>query len=176
VVGLLVLAAKSAKDGLERHKLFLLFITGSSSSVFLAVLSIKAHHYTPLHTRYFTFCIPFCTLFTVYAFKLIWEGDRLKKIVTAGLFFFMALPLLTLHVIFLHPKGLKINYNHQSIAATIVKNGAHDIELPAWREAFLLQCFLPKNYDVTYRIDSANNNFVIHNNGVAEVTPVVRHD
>lgn len=137
-----------ARTKVEKRNLHLLFWTGVSSSVFLAALCFKSGHYTALYYRYHTFGIPFATLFTVYSIWLIakYSSRSWLAISLAG---GITVATVVLFFIGINPKVV-VKYNHFAVAEQLMKADVHEVTLPSWRDAWLIQCRLTNKYPMKY--------------------------
>jgi len=168
------LAARSLR---ERQKLIILTALAVSSTIFLAALSIKAHHYTSLYNRYYSFCVPFCSLATAYILYLIFKNVNCSSTAYGGLLSVIVMPSIMLCILFNRPTKPAQAYNHIDIARSIITGKAATLTVPAWNEALLVHCFLPANTSLQYIRDTTNPNFTIATPGASPITiPVIRHD
>ncbi len=172
VIALYFGALKFSKTPKEKRNLHLLFILGVSSSIFLAALSIKSHHYTALYSRYYTFCVPFATLFVAYALKVLYDG--VNKNLATGLVAIIVIPCLALLAMGAIKRKTHVKYNHLEVAGKISNEKINKITVPDWTDAFLLQSFLPSGYKIEYKIDSASTNFVLFHENKTDTIKVIR--
>jgi hypothetical protein len=173
LVALFIAAFKSAKTKDERQVLIMLFVMGMSSTAFLAILSIKAHHYTSLYHRYHAFGVPYATLFTAFALYLITQYAGTGAVQKVGVICLVVLPagmLYAISVIKAHPVQ---RYNHYAVASMIVHERVTKVEAPSWPDALLLHCFLPAGYKIDYVRNQNAPNFTLYSVQGTQVVPVV---
>lgn len=174
IVGIYIVALRLAKTSKERRDLHLLFILGVSSSLFLGALSVKSHHYTALYARYFSFCLPFTTLFTVYALKVIYSNLRIKQIISYSLISLVTIPSIVFFFVALVKYRPSEKYNHITIAKKIQEDKVDKVGIPDWTDAYLIQSFLPKGYKIVYTTDNTLNDFILFHGSSTEIIPVIR--
>ena len=180
----------AARSRTERQKLIILTALGAGSTIFLAVLSIKAHHYTSLYNRYYSFCVPFCSLATAYILYLLFKNSTKSSLARRT---FLArrsfsvggsaggavivIPSVMLCILFNRTTKAPQSYNHPEVARTITTSAATSVSVPNWKEALLVHCFLPAHTSLQYIRDTSNPNFTITTPGATPLTiPVIRHD
>ena len=144
----------------DKRHLHLLFLLGISGSVFLSALCLKSHHYTALYFRYFSFCIPFSILFTVYALYVIGKSHAVKKSLSVAITCFVMLPPLALFSIIFRG-GYKFKHTHNEIAFNASKNGYDKVIVKEWMDAFLIQSFMPDGKSLNYIVDSTVKEFLL---------------
>jgi hypothetical protein len=177
----------AARSRAERQKLIILAALGISSTIFLALLSIKAHHYTSLYNRYYSFCVPFCSLATAYILYLIFKNVNCSSTAYGGLLSVIVMPSIMLCILFNRPTKPTQSYNHPEVAQAItayettlppeLKRIIPTLTVPAWNEALLVHCFLPARTSLQYIRDTTAPNFTIATPGATPITiPVIRHD
>ena len=181
VSGLLVFALyyfslRIAPGKTEKRDLNILFALGISGTVFLLALSLKSHHYSALYSRYYSFCVPFATLFVAYALKLIFEKDGISGIVKYGIMSFLLLPCLIIFALGIVKDKPTLAYNHVTIANIIIDKNITRVEVPAWNEAFLVNGFVPASRNVEYVLNTSSNDFILHSQGGEERVPLLRVD
>jgi hypothetical protein len=150
VLLLYVAAVRYATSNVVKRNLHLLFLLGSSSSLFLAMLCIKSGHYTALYYRYHSFSVPFSILFVAYALWVLWNRYKSYHFRLAGIIAVFLLPSIGYYFIAVRTHKAKLSYNHINVAAEIVKNNVTEIEVPLWEDAYLIHSVLPANYKVDY--------------------------
>jgi hypothetical protein len=176
IFGLYAAAIKLAPSRREKMNLHLLFLLGISGTLFLSALCLKSHHYTALYFRYFSFCVPFAILFTVYALYIIYSAAAVKKVISIAVVCFVMLPPV---VLFARVVGgrYKVKYNHAMIARTITDNKLEKLVVPTWTDAFMVQSSLPKGFKLNYAIDTTLKDFVlIKADSVVKKVPIIRID
>ena len=177
----------AARSRTERQKLIILAALGAGSTIFLAALSLKAHHYTALYNRYYSFCIPFCTLATTYVLYLLFKSYPARRILFGALLAVIVIPSTMLCILFNRPTKAPQSYNHPEVAQAVINHHAvlptelkriiPTLTVPDWKEALLVHCFLPANASLQYIRDTTNPNFTITTPGASPITiPVIRHD
>ena len=183
----------AARSRTERQQLIILTALGAGSTIFLAVLSIKAHHYTSLYNRYYSFCVPFCSLATAYVLYLLFKNLQSRRILFGALLAIIIIPSLYISIRFNHPSPATASakegqsYNHPEVAQAVVTSEAAlppelrriipTLTVPNWKEALLVHCFLPAHTSLQYIRDTTNPNFTITTPGATPLTiPVIRHD
>ena len=180
----------AARSRTERQKLIILTALGTGSTIFLAVLSIKAHHYTSLYNRYYSFCVPFCSLATAYVLYLIFKNTKsslARRILFGTLLAVIVIPATMLCILFNRSAKAPQSYNHPEVAQAVVTHEAAlppelrriipTLTVPSWEEALLVHCFLPASTSLQYIRDTTTPNFIITTPGAAPVQiPVIRHD
>lgn len=150
ILSLYIGSIRVAASKTEKRNLHLLFVLGFSGSLFLGLLSVKAHHYTSLYYRYYSFCIPFCCLFTAYALYVLSKSNQINKLVKAALFSIVVLPAAALFLSGFKNKNERRDYNHVATATEIVKGNLNRLEVSQWEDALLVQCLLPKGYKIDF--------------------------
>ncbi len=176
VIGTYIAALKFSTTKEQKRNLNLLFILGFSSSIFLGVLSLKAHHYTPLYSRYYSFSVPFCTLFVAYALKVIVDAIDMKAVVAGAATALIIIPCCALFVLGNVKNAPILAYNHIPLAKTIVNDNIAKVEVPNWAEAFLVSSFLPADHKIEYVLNNTAYNFVLYKPAGIETIPVIRID
>ena len=176
VIVIYFVAWRMSKNKEEKRNLHLLFTLGISSVLFLALLSIKSQHYTALYSRYYSFSVPFSTLFFAYAVHICFTNPRFNKIIAGMVTIAIVIPCVAVCVIGNIKNKPKIAYNHLAIAKSIVKDKVMQVEVPAWNEAFLVSGFMPADYKVEYLLNSTSNDFVLHKSSGIEKIPLIRID
>ena len=175
VIALFVAGMKSAENKTQKRDLGLLFLLGAFSSLFLLLLSIKSHHYTPLYYRYYSFGAPFSCLFIAYLLYVLFSSYKKNFLITGMLTAIIALPSCALFVMGIVNDHPAIQYNHPAIASEIVKNNISKIEVPDWREALLVQSLLPQGYKIDY-FRNGDGYFTLYKQTGAEKIPVIKED
>jgi len=177
LVGLVYfMALRSAQDKQEKRYLNLLFALGISGTLFLAMLSIKAHHYTSLYFRYFSFCLPFCSLFTAYALFLIAKQPKVMLAVKGAAITVMTIPACLFFVAVLWKGKPRLNYNHVAIARSISAQNVTKLEAPQWSDILLVHSLLPHGYNIDYVVNPATTNFTLYKSGTADTVAVIRNN
>jgi len=177
VVLLYVAAVRHATSNVVRRNLHLLFLLGSSSSLFLAVLCIKSGHYTALYYRYHSFAIPFSILFVAYALWVLWNRYKLYNFRLMGVIAVFLLPSLGYYIISVKTHKARLSYNHISVAAEIVKNNVTEIEVPLWEDAYLIHSALPANYKVDYVQNKLSTYFTLQSaNGLVKIQKLAKNN
>jgi len=175
VLFLYVAGIKAALTAPDKRNLHLLFILGVFSSVFLVLLSIKSQHYASLYFRYYSFGLPFSSLFVAYLLYVFYKNAKINTVVKAGLWIVILIPACALFVISLKNDQPQLQYNHVAVADEIVKNKVVKIEVPSWRDALLLQSVLPKGYKIDY-FRNGSPDFTLYTANDTEKIPVIRED
>jgi hypothetical protein len=176
VAGIYAAALKMSASKEDKRNLNLLFILGISSTVFLALLSIKSQHYTALYSRYYSFSIPFSALFIAYALKVFFTNPGFNKLIAGAVTAIVVLPCVTVYLLGIIKNKPELKYNHLAIAKTIVNNNIAQVEVPDWNEAFLVNGFMPAGYKVEYLLNRSSPDFVLHKASGIEKVPLVRID
>jgi hypothetical protein len=65
-------------------------------------------------------------------------------------------------------------YNHVAVAQEIITEKTLKIEVPEWEDALLIQCFLPKGYQLDYVLNPNVPNFTIYKANTTKKIPVVK--
>ena len=175
VAGLYIAALKSTTNTIEKRNLNLLLILGISGTLMLALLSIKAHHYTPLYKRYHSFCIPFASLFAAYALYVLWGNPKVNKIVKAGALAVVLLPCCALFAMLLRSAPPAMNYNHPGLAYEIAKKHITRVAVPEWDDAFLIQAFMPEGGRLEYVISETPGYFILYTKNGMEQAPALKN-
>jgi hypothetical protein len=176
VIALYITGIKVANDKTERRNLHWLFILGVSSSVFLALLCVRSHHYTSLYYRYYSFGIPFCSLFVAWALYLCIKSSKVNKLIKYSLPVLVIGPVLILSVLQVRKDIPEVKYNHAAIAEEITRNKIDKLDVPDWRDALLVQSLLPNGYKIDYFRNPDVPFFVLHSATSEERIPVIRQD
>jgi uncharacterized membrane protein len=174
VIALYIAGLKASSNKIEKRNLHLLFILGISSSLLLAVLSIKSHHYTALYYRYYSFCIPFCCLFVAYLFSVFFRNPKINLLIKSCIFSIIVLPVCALFLSGIISSKPKVRYNHIAIAGEIARDKVVKIEVPEWEDAFLIQSFLPNGYKIDYVLNPTNHYFTLYKGTTEEKIPVIK--
>ena len=175
VIGLLITGYKLG-EAEQKKKVILLFILGISSSIFLALLSIKAHHYTALYYRYFAFCVPFTALFVAYVLMIILSSDKMNILLKTGFFALFFLPGMALFAMNLRPVNPRIKYNHTAIARAIIKDNITKVSAASPEDILMVQCFLPAGQKVAYDINTQNSDFILYRADGELRIPLIKND
>lgn len=173
VIALYVVAVRLSPTKKEKRDLHFLFLSGMSGTLFLSLLCLKSHHYTALYFRYFSFCVPFATLFTVYALYIVYNSPRVKKIAGSAAIALVTLPTMGFFSIILKG-GYKLKYNHMNVARMITDKQVDKLIAPNWTDAFLIQSSLPKGYQLNYMIDSTTKDLILIKTDTVNKIPVLR--
>jgi hypothetical protein len=176
VVVTYVAGIRVANTAAEKRNLHLLFLSGISSSFFLAFLSIKSHHYTSLYFRYYSFCLPFATLFTAYFLFVIFNSKKMSKVVNRIIMLIVLVPAVALSLVFNFKANPKVKYNHTLVARQIIKNNVRKIDVPEWKDAFLFQSILPEGYKIDYVVNPTSLYFTLYSTGAEEKVLVIRDE
>ena len=176
ILGLYVGALKSTANKTNQRNLNLLFMLGVSSTLFLAFLCVKSHHYTALYFRYFSFCIPFCCLFSAYALQLLSHNPKLHIAIKGGAVGIILLPALALFLFSIRGAGVPQQYNHPSIAEKIVAKHINKLSVPKWKDAFIVQCLLPRGYKIDYVRNEIAPYFTLYSGNAEENIPIIRKE
>ena len=175
VIGVYVAAIKMAATEAERKNLRFLFITGFISTLFLLFLCCNSKEYTFLYARYFSFCVPFATLYVVYALKVFFDNAKMK-LAPLALLLLIIVPCITLFLSGIIKNNPEIKYNHVAIAKKITAENIASIEIPDWRDAFMIQGFLPAGTNINYIFNATSQHFILHKPEGVEKIPVIRID
>lgn len=173
---LYIVALKATQNLQEKRNLHLLFALGISGTLFLALLSIKAHHYTSLYFRYFSFCLPFCSLFTAYALYIVTKQPKINLALKGAAITIMTIPACLFFVAVLWKGKPRLNYNHVAVARTIPEHQVTKIEAPQWYDIFLIHSLLPHGYNIDYVVKPATTNFTLYKPGSADTIAVIRNN
>ncbi|MBC7553832.1 MAG: hypothetical protein H7257_07615 [Taibaiella sp.] len=176
IAALYFAALKLATSQIEKRNLNFLVILGVSGTILLAALSIKSQHYTALYFRYYSFCVPFSTLATAYMLKIFFTNARVNKIMAAGIATVVFIPCIAIFALSIIKHKPELSYNHIAIAAELVKSNISTIEIPDWRDAMMIQSFLPANKNVQYLMNTSSQDFVLHTSDGLQKIPVIRLD
>lgn len=176
IIGLYVAALKSTNNRTNKRNLHLLFLAGISSSLFLALLCMKSHHYTALYFRYFSFCVPFCCLFTAYALQLVSHNPRLHIALKGAATSIIVLPSITLFILSMRNTTVPKQYNHSEVAGEIVAKHAGKLSVPKWKDALLMHCLLPRGYKIDYVRNEIAPYFTLYSGNGEEHIPVIRKE
>lgn len=172
--GLFIVALRTGQ-GVQKRIVVFLFLLGGSSTAFLAFLCFKSGHYTALYYRYHTFAIPFAVLFTVYALYILGTSRKSMQYVQ-----YLVLVVSVSLSGYLFILGLKspayLKYNHFAIAASIMEHNVHEVSLPSWRDAWLIQCRLSRGYELNYHKMPNTTSFVFDIDGKRQDIPVIAKD
>lgn len=174
VIGIYIAAVWFANTPKEKRDLHLLFLLGISSSLFLGALSIKSHHYTALYARYFSFSLPFTSLFIVYALKVLYTSPRIKKIFSVALTTLIVFPAVGFFLFGIVKYAPKEKFNHIAVAKKIEVDKVNKIVIPDWTDAYLIQSFLPTGYNIEYIIDNTSKDFTLFHGETIEKIAVIR--
>ncbi len=174
VVGLYLMAWRSAAQKDEKKRLNLLFLLGISGTAFLALLCFKSGHYTAMYNRYHSFCVPFASLAVAYALYLIAKSGYTNKLVKACAIVVFLVPSVALFFIAARSKNFAVEYSHTHIAVQIVHENISKIEIPDWDDALLLHALLPTGYKIDYVLNAASPYFALYKNGAVEKVPLER--
>lgn len=173
VLTLYIAAMGAATEKTDKRNLNLLFLLGLSSTVFLALLSIKSRHYTALYLRYHSFCLPYGALFVAYALSVLAKNNRLKPIIKIAAVCFFLLPALALYASSVRTNNAIRIYNHSVVALQIQREHITTLGVPGWREAFLVNAFLPRDYKIDYVRKGNGPYFTLYKSGKEETVPVL---
>ncbi len=176
VLALYFAGIKSARDKEQKTNLHLLFLCGAFGSLFLLALSIKSQHYVSLSFRYNSFCLPLTSLFIAYVVYLIFSNAKVNMVIKGGLLATIVVPVgayLVLHT--LH-EDATVWYNHVAVSNEIVKENVTAVDLPRWRDAFLIQAVLPGSYKIDYFCQPSAADFTLHKSSGDVKIPVIRQD
>ena len=174
VIILYVAGQRNSGNNNDKRNLSLLFLPGVSGSIFLAFLSIKAQHYTPLYYRYYSFCLPFCCLFTAYALQLIYSNPKINMLIKSSIISVILLPSMALFIIGIRNNKPDKQYNHIEVAKKITTGSVNKIEVQLWTDAFLIQCVLPVDYKIDYVRNKIAPYFTLYNAKGIQQIPVLR--
>jgi hypothetical protein len=173
-VGLLYFfALRFAAEPVRRRNLHLLFGLGISSSVMLAILCLKSGHYAALYYRYHSFALPFSIMFVAYALHVLIRSNAVLPLIKVGAVVFMLAPAAMLFISSERHANPPMKYNHLAVADEIVKKKASEIVLPGWRDAFLINTVLPREYKIDYVLNELDPYFTLKYNGQEERIRVV---
>jgi len=177
VIGIAIYSYTCTSSKNEKSKFSFFLFAGAGASVFLTALSIISHHYTALYNRYYSFSVPFTTIFIIYSFKIIYDSKKLSPILVTALLFLFFIPESYLHISGLRAKGPSVKYNHSQIADKIYAENIHELWVPKWRDALLVNCFIADNYLLNYHLgNTSDSSFVLLKNNVADSVRVVAID
>ena len=171
---LFISGLRLAKQKEQSRMLCLLLALAAGSSLFLGALCIKSHHYTALYYRYFSFCLPFCSLYIAYLFYLLYSGGKIKYQYTIVLVSLLAIPSLVFFAITASTKPNHVKYNHPGIAVKIQSDKVSRITVPEWRDALLINSLLPEQYKISYFCDPKADSFTLLSAKGEEKMPVYR--
>jgi 4-amino-4-deoxy-L-arabinose transferase-like glycosyltransferase len=173
VLALYISAVQFAADRTDKKRLHLLFLLGFSSTVFLGLLSLKAHHYTSLYLRYHAFCLPFGALFTAYALSVLVKSGRLNRYLKTAVVGFFIVPALAIYLLsVMHGSAIRV-YNHYAVAQQIKEGKMDKLGVANWRDAFLVNSFLPDNYKIDYVRKENGPYFTLYKAGREETIRVL---
>ncbi|MCD6012147.1 MAG: hypothetical protein K0Q79_2009 [Flavipsychrobacter sp.] len=158
----------------EKRDLHILFALGISSSIFLLVLSLKSHHYTSLYFRYYSFGLPFSTLFVAYLLYVCYNSPKVSGFIKTCLSVLLIIPAFVFFAIGTLKETSVLRYNHPSIAADIARNKVSKIEVPEWQDALLLHTLLPQGYKIDYFRSSEGPYFTLYKTTGVEKIPVIK--
>ncbi len=161
-------------SGGEKRTTHLLFAMGISGTFFLAFLSFRSQHYTALYHRYYSFCVPFCSLFTAYVLYLLSRNNNFNNLLKAGIISIFAIPACLLFFITAGKKTAKQKFNHIAVANQIVRDHVTKADVPEWQDALLLQCFLPEGYKINYTLNPSVPIFTLYKTDATVSVPVVK--
>jgi hypothetical protein len=176
LIGIYVAALKLAVTREMKRNLNLLFILGCSSSVFMAMLSIKSHHYMSFYNRYFIFCLPFAVLFMACALQVFYESVSVKKVLSIALLGVIVAPCIFVYTKFFMAELPKIKYNHSRIADKVLSDKVEKLLVPEMVDAMLVQCFLPASTNLQYSVDTSSKDFILISNSGQVRVPRVRNE
>jgi hypothetical protein len=175
LISLYVAGIKVAADGPKR-KLHILFILGVSGAVFLSLLCLRSHHYTALYFRYFSFANPFCCLFAAMLIFVLFNSPKINLVARLSLTALILLPVVGYFIMVQYKANPSVKYNHIAVAHEIVKDGVSRIEVPEWKDAFLIQSVLPAGYKIDYVRNATSPYFVIYKATGATKVLVIRKE
>jgi hypothetical protein len=173
---LYVLAMNMSTQKEQKRNLNFLMILGLSGSVFLALLSVKSQHYTALYARYYSFAVPFTSLFAGYALSIMFGNPKSNKVFAGLVATIIIIPCVLVYMVGMLKNKPTVSYNHTAIAKEIANNSVTVIEVPGWNEAFLVSGFMPKGYKVEYRLNAASGDFILHKQSGIDKIPLIRKD
>lgn len=173
LIGLYIFSVLSSRTIQQKNNLHILFGLGISSCFFLAALCLKSHHYTALYFRYHSFSVPFAVIFTVYCIYIISQSQKISVILKAGITLLIVVPTALYFFVNIKEKDT-LKFNHMDVAKKIVTDGVNKITVPNWTDAFLIQSFLPKGYNLEYSLDITSQDFVLDSRKGIEKVKVIR--
>ncbi len=175
VIALYLFAVKATADKVKKRNLQLLLLLGGSGTLFLAFLSIKSGHYTALYFRYYSFCIPFSCLFMAYTMYVVCNSPSINQFIKAAIPAFIIVPTLLFFVLANRVRP-DVQYNHHQVATEILRDNVTRMGVPRWRDAFLVQAFLPGRYKIDYELNPNDPNFTLYKTNTVEKIPVIKGD
>jgi hypothetical protein len=174
VLGLYFAGILAATTREQKRNLHLLFALGAGSSLFLALLCVKAHHYTALYYRYFSFCLPFASLFVAYTIYVLHASKKLSNLATTVLTALLLLPCLGLFITSVKNAHTEVKYNHAAVAIIAQESKVTAIAVPEWRDAFLIHSFLPQGLKIDYFRTPLSPDFTLTGANGSQKIPVIR--
>ncbi len=175
VIILYVAGVKLATGKEQKRNLHLLFALSTTSSLFMALLCLKSHHYTALYYRYFSFCLPFCCLFVAYVLYVFFTNPNLNRLFSAGTACLFIVPSIILFGTWARKNKPVVKYSHPMVTSRISRE-SRKIEVPQWRDAFIINALLPDGFKLDYFRNPAAADFTIYNPDGPLRIPVIRND
>jgi hypothetical protein len=164
---------KSKAADLDTTKYKFIFLLGLCGTLFVAIICINYKMDVVFDPRYSIFSVPFCTLFLVYFFHLLYNSVK-KPVFFAVLAVMLILPAHR----FIHSqfgnRGLPCS--DLAIADRIEKGGVHKVGVSTLVHAVFINCLLPKNYDITYYLNPASSNAKLYGTDKVEEIPITGDD
>jgi hypothetical protein len=136
---------------------------------------LNSHHYTALYYRYFSFSLPFCSLFVAYLLYIFYTSGKIKKLFTTAVAGVLIVPSALLFITWAGKYNPELKYNHPFVAGRLGP-GSRKLEVPQWRDAFLVNALLPVGNKIDYFRNPAATEFTIYRADVAIKIPVIRND
>jgi uncharacterized membrane protein len=150
-----------------KRKYNVLFLLGAISSVFIGGLAYVSHHAMLFSFRYFLFSVPFCCLFITLFLKYVLGYKKLHIAIKLTIAFLLINPDIFEFVLNRLNK-IPIPSNHVEMAQKIVADNVHKIEVPEASDAIFINCFLPRNYSITYEINSKSHDVAFYKDNTVE--------
>ena len=160
----------------QRKNTVLLFVLGISGTIFLALLSIKAHHYTALYYRYYSFCVPFASLSVAYGLMILAQNRKINPIIKTLLIAVFLIPGVVLFAMGVKKANPEVRYSAIAIAKTIDNDNIRKVGVPSWSDALFLQCFIGGNQKIEYILNTTSNEFVLYAPTGERRVAVIRND
>jgi hypothetical protein len=176
---LLVLAAfitgrKLANSPIQKERFNILFVLGLSATLFMAAISLYVKHTTAFYLRYFSFSVPFCCLFAAMFLHVLF-ASKIRKLISYMVMFIVVVPVL--YLAYGNSKTVaQLKYSHIDVARLIEKESLTDVEVPTAQDAYLINCFLRNNRNVTYHVIADATKFIVYKGQVKHDIVLVRID
>lgn len=160
------------KNESNKREFYYLLVMGISSILFLTLISLTDDKLLSSR-RHILFGIPFSVTFVAVLVKTIVERNQLLLIRLCVLALFI--PNIIYFLYLRVSPATNIPCNHMLVIEKITTNNIHAIEVPNIADAVFINCFLPKQYDMQYRIVPKSTEAVLHGKAVQRI-PLFNND